>query len=142
MIQWSTGMDDKEVDRLVKEAEANREADKKRKEWIESRNMADSAVYQAEKTLKDNEWKFDSKLGDEAKEKIDALKKVLENQNAWKEEIDPALQSLQDTMMKIWQEIYSKAQADWQQSWASEDDWVRVKDNNKKDEDTVEGEVE
>jgi len=48
-------MDDKEVDRLVKEAEANREADKKRKEGIESRNMADSAVYQAEKTLKDNE---------------------------------------------------------------------------------------
>jgi molecular chaperone DnaK len=48
-------MDSGEVDKLVKEAEANREADKKRKESIESRNMADSAVYQAEKTMKDNE---------------------------------------------------------------------------------------
>ena len=135
-IQGSTWMDTAEVDKLVKEAEANREADKKRKEWIESRNMADSAVYQAEKTLKDNEGKFDAKLGDEAKEKIEALKKVLENQAATKEELDPAVQSLQDVMMKIWQEIYSKAQAD---------DWVKVKDNNEKKEwedDSVEGEVE
>ena len=140
MIQWSTGMDNSEVDRLVKEAEANREADKKRKESIEARNMADSAIYQAEKTMKDNEWKFDSKLWDDAKEKIDALKKVLENQDASKEDIDPAMQTLQDAMMKIGQEIYSKAQAEWQQP-AQEDDGVRVKDNNPKD-DTVEGEVE
>lgn len=62
MIQGSTGMDDKEVDRLIKEAEANREADKSRKDAIEARNHADSAVYQAEKTMKDNEGKFDAKL--------------------------------------------------------------------------------
>ncbi|EKE26846.1 MAG: hypothetical protein ACD_4C00136G0006 [uncultured bacterium (gcode 4)] len=137
MIQWSTWMDNAEVDRLVKEAEANREADKQRKEWIEARNMAESAVYQAEKTMKDNEWKFDAKLWDEAKEKIESLKKILENQDAAKEEIDPAVQSLQDIMMKIGQEIYSKTQA-------SNDEWVNVKDNNPpKDEGpTVEWEVE
>jgi molecular chaperone DnaK len=55
-------MDSAEVDKLVKEAEARREEDKKKKESIEARNMADSAVYQAEKTLKDNEGKFDAKL--------------------------------------------------------------------------------
>lgn len=142
-IQGSTWMDDKEVDRLVKEAEANREADKKRKESIEARNMADSAVYQAEKTMKDNEWKFDAKLGDEAKEKIDALKKILENAEATKEEIDGAVNPLQEVMMKIGQEIYSKAQAEWQNPQAQEDDGVRVKDNNeKKEDDSVEGEVE
>lgn len=144
-IQGSTWMDNSEVDRLVKEAEANREADKKRKEAIDSRNMADSAVYQAEKTLKDNEGKFEASLWDEAKTKIETLKKLLENQAATKDEIQPALDALQETMMKIWQEVYSKSQAEAAQWWASqtEDDGVKVKDNNKKeDENTVEGEVE
>lgn len=139
-IQWSTWMDSGEVDKLVKEAEANREADKKRKESIESRNMADSAVYQAEKTMKDNEWKFDAKLWDEAKEKIESLKKVLANLDVSKEEIDTQASALQEIMMKIWQEIYSK----WQAEAPKEDDGVKVKDNNEKkeDENTVEGEVE
>lgn len=143
-IQGSTWMDNAEVDKLVKEAEANREADKKRKEWIESRNMADSAVYQAEKTLKDNEGKFDAALWEEAKTKIETLKKVLENSGATKDEIQPALDTLQETMMKIWQEVYSKSQAEASQAGAApEDDGVKVKDNNKKeDENTVEGEVE
>ena len=107
-IQGSTGMDDKEVDRLVKEAEANRETDKARKEAIEARNMADSGVYQAEKTLKDNEGKFDSKLGEEAKTKIDELKKILANADAEKDAISTANTALQDVMMKIGQEIYGK----------------------------------
>ncbi|MBP8016932.1 Hsp70 family protein, partial [Candidatus Gracilibacteria bacterium] len=140
VIQGSTGMDNKEVDRLVKEAETNREADKKRKESIDTRNMADSAVYQAEKTIKDNAGKFDSNLESEAKEKIEALKKVLENKDASKGEIDPALQSLQDTMMKIGQEIYSKQAP--QETPKEEDDGVKVKDNNPQDENVVEGEVE
>ncbi|EKD29625.1 MAG: hypothetical protein ACD_78C00333G0001, partial [uncultured bacterium (gcode 4)] len=87
-IQGSTGMDDKEVDRLVKEAEANREADQKKKESIEARNHADSAVYQAEKTLKDNEGKFDAALGTEATTKIEELRKVLADADASKEAID------------------------------------------------------
>ncbi|MDD2565622.1 MAG: molecular chaperone DnaK [Candidatus Gracilibacteria bacterium] len=143
-IQGSTGMDNAEVDRLVKEAEANREADKKRKEGIEARNMADSAVYQAEKTLKDNEGKFDEKLAEEAKEKIEALKKILENPEATKEEMDPASSALQEVMMKIGQEVYTKAQAEQQATpeTPAEDDGVKVKDNNKKEDDSVEGEVE
>jgi hypothetical protein len=102
--------------------------------------MADSAVYQAEKTMKDNEWKFDAKLWDEAKEKIESLKKVLANLDVSKEEIDTQASALQEIMMKIWQEIYSK----WQAEAPKEDDGVKVKDNNEKkeDENTVEGEVE
>jgi molecular chaperone DnaK len=102
-------MDKNDVDKLVKEAEANRDADKKRKEDIDARNMADSSIYQAEKTIKDNTGKFDSKLESEAKEKIDELKKVLENKEVSKSEIDPVLQQLQDILMKIGQEIYSKS---------------------------------
>ncbi len=138
MIQGSTGMDDKEVDRLIKEAEANREADKSRKDAIEARNHADSAVYQAEKTMKDNEGKFDAKLWEEAKEKAEALKKILENANATKDEITNAMNPLNEVMMKIGQEIYSKAQA-------APDEGVKVTDNNeeKKNEDgSVDADVE
>ncbi len=144
VIQWSTWMDKNDVDKLVKEAEANRETDKKRKESIDARNMADSAIYQAEKTLKDNTGKFDWTLESEAKEKIEALKKILENKDASKSEIDPALQSLQDTMMKIGQEIYSKTspQQEATNQTTQEDDWVKVTDNNTKDENVVEWEVE
>lgn len=138
-IQGSTGMDDKEVDRLVKEAEANREADKTRKESIEARNMADSAVYQAEKTLKDNEGKFDAKLGEEAKEKIEALKKVLEDANASKDGITAAIDPLQQVMMKIGQEIYSKG---GEASGQTGTDTSSGASDTKKDDGTVDAEVE
>jgi molecular chaperone DnaK len=118
-IQGSTGMDEKEVDKLVKEAEANREADRKRKESIEARNHADSALYQAEKTLTDNAGKFDDALGTEAEGKIADLKKVLEDAGASKEALEEATKSLTDVMMKIGQEIYSKAQASGDASGAS-----------------------
>ncbi len=108
-IQGSTGMSDDEVDKLVKEAEANREADKKKKESIEARNMADSSVYQAEKTLEDNKGKYEEKDGEEAKAKIEELKKVLADANATKESIEAATKTLTDIMMKIGQAIYAHA---------------------------------
>lgn len=107
-IQGSTGMDDKEVDRLVKEAEAKKDEDKKRKEKIEARNMADSLVYQSEKTLTDNKDKVPEADKTEAEAKIADLKKVLENTDASKEDIDTATKPLNDVMMKIWQAIYSQ----------------------------------
>ena len=109
MIQGSTGMSDAEVDRLVRDAEMNRDADKKKKELIEARNHAESSIYQTEKTLKDNDGKFASTLGDEANEKLEALKKVVSDTNAAKEDIERTTEALEETMMKIGQEIYSKA---------------------------------
>ncbi len=107
-VQGSTGMSDEDVDKLVKEAEANRESDKKKKESIEARNGADSLVYQSQKTLDDNKDKYEEADGKEAQEKIDALKKVLEKSDATKEEIDAASKPLNDIMMKIGQAIYAK----------------------------------
>lgn len=130
-------MDDKEVDRLVKEAEANREIDKKKKEEIEARNHADSSVYQAEKTLKDNEGKFDAALGTDATAKIEELKKVLADTESTKDAIETAMNPLQEVMMKIGQEIYAKG------GTPEGDDGVKVNDmNEKKDDGTVDAEVE
>ena len=58
-IKSSTGLSDEEIERMVKEAEANAEADKKRKEEAELRNEADQLVFTTEKTLKDLEGKVD-----------------------------------------------------------------------------------
>lgn len=137
-IQGSTGMDDKEIDRVIKEAEANREADKQKKESIEARNHADSAVYQAEKTLKESEGKYDAALGTDATAKIEELKKVLADTEATKETIDAAMNPLQEVMMKIGQEIYAKG------GTPESEEWVNVKDNNEKKEDdgSVDAEVE
>lgn len=108
-VQGSTGMSDDEVDKLVKEAEANREADKKKKESIEARNHADSLVYQSEKTLEENKGKYEEKDGEEAKVKLEDLKKVLADANADKDTIEGATKALSDVMMKVGQAIYAHA---------------------------------
>ena len=108
-VQGSTGMSDDEVEKLVKEAEANRESDKKKKESIEVRNHADSLVYQSEKTLEDNKGKYDEKDGELAKPALERLKQVLADSNSTKDDIEGATKVLSDVMMKIGQAIYSHA---------------------------------
>lgn len=134
-IQWSTGMDNAEVDRLVKEAEAKREEDKKKKDLVEARNTAETTVYQAEKTINDNKDKVSEDDKKEAEEKIAKVKEILWKTDATKEQFDEVTKPLNDIMMKIWQAIYSQPGAEWQPQTPSEepkkdDDWV------------VEGEVE
>jgi molecular chaperone DnaK len=108
-VQGSTGMSDDEVEKLVKEAEANRETDKKKKESIEARNHADSMVYQSEKTLEESKDKYEAADGEEAKVKLEELKVVLAKSDASKDEIEWATKSLSDVMMKIGQAIYAHA---------------------------------
>ncbi|MBP9780120.1 molecular chaperone DnaK [Candidatus Gracilibacteria bacterium] len=108
-IQGSTGMSDAEVEKLIKEAEANREADKKRKEAIDARNHADTLVYQSEKTLEENKGKYEEKDGEEAKVKLEELKKVLSDTNASKESLESATKELSDVMMKVGQSVYAHA---------------------------------
>jgi molecular chaperone DnaK len=108
-VQGSTGMSDDEVEKLVKEAEANRETDKKKKESIEARNHADSMVYQSEKTLEESKEKYEAADGEEAKVKLEELKVVLAKSDATKDELEWATKSLSDVMMKIGQAIYAHA---------------------------------
>ena len=108
-VQGSTGLSDDEVDKLIKEAEANRDTDKKKKESIEARNHADSMVYQTEKTLEENKWKYEEKDGEEARVKLEELKSVLANADADKDTLESATKSLSDVMMKVGQAIYAHA---------------------------------
>jgi molecular chaperone DnaK len=111
-IQGSTGMDEAEVDALVKEAEAKKEEDTKKKDLVDSRNNADSGVAQADKMLKDNA----DKVSDEDKvlveEKIAAVKEVLGKADASKEEFETVNKELQDTMMEVGQKLYAQPGAE------------------------------
>ncbi len=110
-VQGSTGMDDAEVDRLVKEAEAARDDDKKKKESVEARNIAESTVYQAEKTLSDNKEKVSEEDKKSAEEKITTVKELLTKADVTKEELDEKTKELSEIMMKIGQAIYAQADA-------------------------------
>ncbi len=123
-IAGSTGMDDKEVDRLVKEAEEKSEEDKARKSAVEARNLADSTVHQSEKTLTDNADKVKEEDKKEAEEAIAELKKVLENASATKEELEPATKKVNDIMMKVGQAIYAQPGAEAGATEDKKDDWV------------------
>jgi len=101
-------MDEKEVDKLVKEAEEKAEEDKARKTAVEARNLADSTVAQSEKTLADNADKVLEADKKEAEEAIAELKKVLENTSATREDLEPATKKVNDIMMKVGQAIYSQ----------------------------------
>ena len=137
-IQGSTGMDEAEVDALVKEAEEKREEDKAKKESIDARNMADSAVHQAEKMIADNADKIEDADKESIEEKVADLKKALENADATKEELDEAAKPLTETMMTVGQKLYAAAETpeDGAESTESGDDEVvdaEVEDDDKDD---------
>jgi molecular chaperone DnaK len=106
-IQGSTGMDEKEVDALVKEAEAKKEEDTAKKDLVDARNQADSGVAQAEKLMLDNK----DKVSDEDKtllnEKIAAVKEVLAKADATKQDFEAPSKDLQDTLMQVGQKVYA-----------------------------------
>lgn len=110
-IQGSTGMDDAEVDRLVKEAEAKRDEDQKKKAVVDARNNADSLVAQADKLLRDNADKVEDSDKKSLEEKIANVKNILSKADATKEDFEAPTKELNDTLMQVGQKIYSQAGA-------------------------------
>ena len=131
-IQGSTGMDEAEVDKLVKEAEAKKEEDKKKKDLVDARNQADSGVAQAEKMLADNADKVEDADKTSVEEKIAKVKEVLGKADASKEEFETVNKELQDTMMQVGQKLYSQpgaqGAADQGQAEQKADDGVQDAD--------------
>ncbi|HLM83934.1 MAG TPA: molecular chaperone DnaK [Candidatus Bathyarchaeia archaeon] len=150
-IEASTGLSKEEVEKMAKDAEAHAEEDKKKKEAVEAKNMADTLVYTTEKALRDAGEKISADKKKPVEEKIEALKKVLaQGQSASggkgsaenTEAIKKATEELSQEAQKIGQELYAAAQAADSASSAdkqatSEGD---KSDGNKKD-DVKEGEV-
>ena len=123
-IQGSTGMDEAEVDRLVKEAEAKKEEDKKKKDLVDARNTADSTVAQADKMLKDNADKVSDEDKKLVEEKIAKVKEILEKTDATKDDFETPTKELSDTLMQVGQKVYSQASAETPKQESKADDWV------------------
>ncbi|MGK9387718.1 molecular chaperone DnaK [Bacillus sp. RK1064] len=112
-IKSSSGLSDDEIEKMVKEAEENAEADAKKKEEIEVRNEADQLVFSTEKTLKDLEGKIDEEQVKKANDAKDALKAAiekgeLEDIKAKKDELQTIVQEL---TTKLYEEAAKQAQA-------------------------------
>ncbi|EMA6341647.1 chaperone protein DnaK [Bacillus cytotoxicus] len=108
-IQSSSGLSDEEVERMVKEAEANADADQKRKEEVELRNEADQLVFQTDKVVKDLEGKVDAAEVAKATEAKDALKAAIEKNDL--DEIRAKKDALQEIVQQLTVKLYEQAQA-------------------------------
>lgn len=111
-ITSSSGLDQSEIDRMIKEAAAHEAEDKKRKEAIEAKNNADSLVYQAEKTLKEAGDKADQAKVSEVKDKIAALKEVMKGDDI--EQIKSASEALTKPLYELSGDMYKQAEAQQQ----------------------------
>lgn len=112
-IKSSTGLTDDEIQKMVREAEDNAEADKKRKEEVELRNEADQLVFTAEKTLKELEGKVDAADVEKATEAKDALKAAIEKNDLdeIKAKKDALQEIVQNLSVKLYEEAAKQAQA-------------------------------
>ena len=108
-IQSSSGLDESEIDRMVKDAEAHAEEDKREREKIDARNNADSLVYQTEKAMKDYGDKVDAASKASIESAMADLKAVLANQSASVEEIKAKTEALQTASYKLAEEMYKNA---------------------------------
>ena len=108
-IESSSGLSDAEIDRMVKEAEANAEADKKEQEKVEVRNEADSLVYQTEKTLKELGEKVPAAEKASIEDAVAAVKRALESGDT--NEIKAKTEALKQVGMKMGEELYKQNQA-------------------------------
>lgn len=107
-IQASGGLSDDEIEKMVKDAEANSNEDKKRKESIEAKNRADSLIYSTEKSLKEHGDKVEQSIKLEIDNAINDLKKAIETNDV--ELINAKSQVLSEVSMKMGQSIYEAAQ--------------------------------
>ena len=132
-ISGSSGLSEEEINKMVNDAEAHKEEDKKRKEAVEARNAADSLAHQTEKSLAE----LGEKIASEDRAKIEGalndLKDVLKDESASKEQIDIKVKALNDASHKLAEAMY-KQQNEGAKSSAE--------NKKKKDDDVIDAEVE
>ena len=131
-ITASTNLTDEEIDKMMKEAEANKEADEKKKALADAKNEAEQMVFTTEKAIKDLGDKVDKKEKEEAEKLVEELKKELEGDDA--DKIKAATEKLQEKAMALGAKVYEEANKKAQEEASKETD----KGNKKKKDDDAE----
>ena len=106
-ITGHSGLDDKEIDNMVKDAEVHAEEDKKRRETIDAKNQADQMVYNLEKLMRENKDKIPAKEADKIRVEIENTKKAIETDDA--EQIRKAVEALTQASHKLTEIMYQQA---------------------------------
>ncbi len=135
-ITASTNLSDDEIDKMVKEAEANREADEKRKEEADLRNEAEQTIFATEKALKDLGDKVSSEDKEKAEAEMKDLKEALEKDDL--EDIKSKKEKLNETAMAFATKVYEEAA---KQAQANENN-SEEQTSDKKDDNVVDAEFE
>ena len=108
-ITSNTSLTEEEIDKMMKEAEANREADEKKKEEVDTKNDAEQMIFQTEKAIKDLGDKVEESDKTEAEDKIKALKEAMEKDDI--EDIKKKKEELQEVTYKLATKVYEQANA-------------------------------
>ena len=135
-ITASSGLSEEEIDRMVKDAEAHSDEDKKRKELVEARNQADTLLYSTEKSLKEHGDKVGEDVKKGIEDGLEKLKKAMEGTDT--EELKKATEELGQASHKLAEAIY--AEAGGQQEGAAAEEGAASEE--KKDDDVVDAEYE
>lgn len=130
VIQSSGGLSEDEIEKMVRDAEANAEEDAKRRRMIDVKNEIDSLIYSSEKSLADNTEKVDDATKQELEKCIAEAKKAKDSDDL--DEITKTKDALQEAAMKIGQAVYGQGDK------PAEDE----KEKNEKDDNTVDAEFE
>ncbi|MBL0703712.1 MAG: molecular chaperone DnaK [Sulfurospirillum sp.] len=130
-ISGSSGLDDTEIEKMVKDAELHKEEDIKRKDAVDARNQADTLAHQTEKSLGEMGDSISAEDKENIELKLKELKDVLANESATKEQIDEKVKTLTEASHKLAEAMYKK-----------DDKSPAEPKGAKKDEDIIDAEVE
>ena len=139
-ISGSSGLSDDEIEKMINEAEANKEADSKKKEMVETKNQAESMLHQIKKSLEENEDKT-LLTEDEETAIVDAaaaLEELLKKEDVTKEEIEESLKTLSEASTKLMEAEMKKQQGGEAAQGANPADAKKKKE----DDDIIDAEVE
>ena len=129
-ITSSTGLSDEEIDKMVKEAEANKEADSKRKEEADLKNEAEQLIFATERSIKDLGDKVSSEDNEKAEKEIKELREALDKNDL--EDIKAKKEKLNESAMALGAKVYEEAAKSQAQNSSSEQT-SENKDDNIKD---------
>ena len=139
-ITSSTNLSDDEIDKMVKEAEQNREADEKRKEEADTKNEAEQVIFATEKAIKDLGDKVDSSDKEKAEAEIKDLKEALDKNDI--DDIKAKKDKLNETAMALATKVYEQAAKDNQANNDTTSEAKEEKKSKKSDDDVIDAEYE
>jgi len=144
-ITASSGLDESEIDSMVKDAEQHAEEDQKRRESVETRNTAENLVYQTEKLLKEQGEKVAADKKTKVEEAIEELKKAVETDDA--EQMKAKMEGLNAAIQEVSADLYAQAKTDAPEpppaggEAPSGEDAAKSSDGGKEEKEEDEGEV-